>query len=151
LVLNSAAGILIGSGDINENSCYYKEGNDFSTIFNNIVLNGFTDSGTPVYGIYEDVNAATGGILGTRNQYSNNCVMNMDTPWHMVNGTHVNDINVAPTFVNYRADGSGDYHPRPGSSAIQAGIASLGGNSAPSTDLNGRLRPLGVAPNLGPY
>jgi hypothetical protein len=150
LIFNCLGGIINGSGEITPGGQYYTRGNDFTMIFNNIVINGFTGSGSPVVGIYEYVNRSSGGSLGTHNQYSNNCVLGMDTPWIMVNGTHVNDVNVLPTFVNYRADGSGDYHSVAGSSAIGAGIASLGGNSAPSVDLDGRSRSV-PACDLGPY
>jgi hypothetical protein len=150
LVFNCAGGILNGSGDLTVGGQYYTDGNDFTLIFNNIVINGFTGSSFPVFGIYEYVNRSSGGSLGTHNQYSNNCAVWMDTPRRMVNGTNVNDVNVVPTFVNYRADGSGDFHSVAGSSAIGAGVASLGGNPAPSVDFDGRSRS-GEACDLGPY
>ncbi|MFL5657690.1 MAG: choice-of-anchor Q domain-containing protein, partial [Ktedonobacteraceae bacterium] len=56
-------------------------------------------------------------------------------------------LTVDPGFVNFKIDGSGDYHLRAGSPAIGAGT-SVG---EPATDMNGLPRTIGAAVDLGPY
>lgn len=50
-------------------------------------------------------------------------------------------------FVDFKADGTGDYHLQAGSSAIDAGT-SVG---APSTDFDGNPRPQGQGYDVGPF
>lgn len=56
-------------------------------------------------------------------------------------------IEADPQFIRYAADGSGDYHLKLGSPAIDAGT-SIG---APSTDFDGNARPLGAGYDIGAY
>jgi hypothetical protein len=58
----------------------------------------------------------------------------------------VNTITQDVQFVNFKLDGSGDYHLKAGSPAIDAGT-SVG---APSTDFDGKPRPQGNI-DIGPY
>jgi hypothetical protein len=58
---------------------------------------------------------------------------------------HVNDVTIAPIFVNYQSDGSGDYHLQQGSSSIDPGIASLGGQPAPVANFDGVPGPVLLA------
>jgi len=58
-----------------------------------------------------------------------------------------NIIGIKPLFVNYRADGSGDYHLRSGSPAIDHGT----NLDAPSTDFDGTHRPQGAGYDIGAY
>ncbi|MFE0020894.1 DUF1565 domain-containing protein [Amycolatopsis sp. NPDC059021] len=52
-----------------------------------------------------------------------------------------------PRFVNYRADGSGDYHLAMGSPGIDGGTAA----GAPRHDIDGRRRPQGRGYDIGAY
>ena len=61
--------------------------------------------------------------------------------------TGTNLTNADPKFVNYQADGSGDYHLASGSPAINTATSTL----APSTDFDGNPRPYGSAPDCGCY
>ncbi|MFE0022810.1 choice-of-anchor Q domain-containing protein [Amycolatopsis sp. NPDC059021] len=52
-----------------------------------------------------------------------------------------------PRFVNYQADGSGDYHLTAGSPGIDCGTA----EKAPTHDIDGRTRPQGKGYDIGVY
>jgi hypothetical protein len=75
----------------------------------------------------------------------------MANAWGLSVSTHVNDSQGTPSFVDYRPDGSGDYHLADGSWCTDQGIASLGGAAAPTTDFDGASRPAGPAFDIGPY
>ena len=66
---------------------------------------------------------------------------------------HSNDISVDPalgtTFVNWKADGSGDYHEKAGSPTIDKGSSSAG--VAPTADFDGNPRPQGAGYDIGAY
>jgi hypothetical protein len=66
---------------------------------------------------------------------------------------HSSDMSVNPalgtTFVNWQADGSGDYHLKTGSPLIDAGSAAAG--LAPTDDLDGAARPQGSSDDIGAY
>lgn len=57
------------------------------------------------------------------------------------------NISADPQFVNYLANGSGDYHLKSTSPAIDKGTTL----NAPSTDLDGNTRPKGAAFDIGAY
>ncbi|MCU1248388.1 MAG: hypothetical protein JWQ49_1417 [Edaphobacter sp.] len=65
---------------------------------------------------------------------------------------HSNDISVDPslgtTFVNWQANGSGDYHQKTGSPTIDAG-SSIG--TPPTHDFDGNPRPQSVRYDIGAY
>jgi parallel beta-helix repeat protein len=65
---------------------------------------------------------------------------------------HSNDISVDPslgtTFVNWQANGSGDYHAKAGSPAIDNG-SSVG--TPPTHDFDGNPRPQSVRYDIGAY
>lgn len=52
-----------------------------------------------------------------------------------------------PGLVNYQSNGTGDYHLKAGSIAIDAGVST----NAPSNDIDGHTRPVGKAVDIGPY
>lgn len=66
---------------------------------------------------------------------------------------HSNDISINPalgtTFVNWQADGSGDYHQKAGSPTIDKGSSSAG--LAPKFDHDGNPRPQGAGYDIGAY
>jgi Right handed beta helix region/Protein of unknown function (DUF1565) len=88
------------------------------------------------------------GATGTSNRYENNMIWNNNGPITLQNGlADQNTINADPLFVNYQANGSGDYHPNQGSRAINA-ATTLG---LPAEDFDGAPRPFGSGPDIGPY
>jgi pectate disaccharide-lyase len=66
---------------------------------------------------------------------------------------HPNDISVDPalgtTFINWKRDGSGDYHERAGSPTIDAGNSTLA--LPPASDFDGTPRPQGARTDIGAY
>jgi Right handed beta helix region len=89
-----------------------------------------------------------GGETGSNNQYFKNLLWgNGDNTIRLNTGWQTGTIVADPQFVDYRADGSGDYRLQPSSPAIDAGIATV----APSVAINGSARPLSRGVDLGPY
>ena len=66
---------------------------------------------------------------------------------------HSGDLSLDPalgtTFVNWQADGSGDYHQKAGSPTIDAGTSTLG--PPPTSDFDGNPRPKGARTDIGAY
>jgi hypothetical protein len=62
-------------------------------------------------------------------------------------GTASGTITADPRFVNYKADGTGDYHLTDTSAAINKGLLAY----APSTDLDGNSRLPGPGCDIGAY
>jgi hypothetical protein len=83
------------------------------------------------------------GVSGT--QITNNIIYN--NPTAVTGGTAQNSISVDPQFVNYQADGTGDYHLKAGSPAIDKGTAT----NAPKIDYDGHPRPQGNGVDIGAY
>jgi hypothetical protein len=97
---------------------------------------------------------------GVSINYANNDLWNNNggsycIEWDTTNNqsVHSNDISVDPsigtTFVNWNADGSGDYHQKAGSPTIDAGTSSSPG--APKVDFDGKPRPQGQSQDIGAY
>jgi len=117
---NGEGGFVVGGGDyVNQSApC------DYMVVTNNIAY------GNTGYGFSEQ------GDNGTHNIWSNNLANGNGTDWSLNTSSHVNDVAGAPGFVNYQADGSGDYHLHAGSPAIGAGLTTY----APATDFSGVTR-----------
>ena len=79
--------------------------------------------------------------------YANNSVFGNRTNWGTMRNPHSHDVNVAPAFVNYQRDGSGDYRLRIGSPLIGKGSTE---HFAPN-DFLGKMRPSGSAVDIGAY
>ena len=142
-------GILIGSGDVSDSNAggghYYTGGIDNCRVFNNIVYKG------TAYGIEEEADSSTGGLIGPNNQYSNNlCFQCASGPTLMVHGSPIDTLTSDPLFVNPTMDATGDYHLTASSPALNAGIATLGNVNAPTIGLDGQTRPIGIF-DLGCY
>src|SRR5439155_24189933 len=87
--------------------------------------------------------------IGSHNQILNNIVYgNRDGNMVLLAGNPASGtITSDAQFVNYQQDGSGDYHLKSTSPAIDAGTPV----GAPSTDFDGNPRPQGKGYDIGPY
>jgi hypothetical protein len=130
-VFHSKVGILIGNGD----GGALPGGSANSYVANNIVVNN-TAIGIEEY-----------GLVGSGNSYVNNLVWNNPTNYSVSSASPVGNGSSDPLFVNYQADGSGDYHLRPSSPAIDKGTNA----GAPLKDFDGGPRPEGPAWDVGAY
>jgi hypothetical protein len=128
---NDSWGIIYGGGDyvLGSGPC------DHMTVVNNIVVGNDT-------GIEEL------GELGTHNVVKYNQVYGSITyAYYPPLMAHTNDIVGAPGFVNYQADGSGDYHLTAGAPGVNAAYVP----NAPATDFDGFARPAGGTADIGAY
>jgi hypothetical protein len=130
-VFHSNVGILIGDGD----GGALPGGSANNYVANNIALN----------------NAAIGieeyGLVGSGNSYVNNLVWNNPTNYSVSSASPVGNGSSDPLFVNYQADGSGDYHLTSLSPAIDKGTSLR----APQHDFDGGARPVGATWDIGAY
>jgi hypothetical protein len=127
---NGGYGIIYGGGDyVNLTSpC------DYMTVTNNIVY------GNPT-GIREL------GDIGSHNVVSTNLCYANGTDYLLSVSSHSGDVHADPVFVNYQADGSGNYRLQTSSPAKDAGLITY----APATDYDGIARPVGSACDIGAF
>jgi hypothetical protein len=87
-------------------------------------------------------------VTGTHNQLTNNLLYN-NASLYIQGGTVPlkNTITADPQFVNYQSNGTGDYHLKSTSPAIDAGVA-LG---APAMDYEDNSRPQGNGYDIGAF
>lgn len=92
-------------------------------------------------------NGVAGGIQEAGNVSGNKYINNFSPDGiHLINGTQTGSITSGdPMFVNYQADGTGDYHLQPGSPAIGKADATY----APATNAESLNRT--APPNIGAY
>jgi hypothetical protein len=109
-------------------------------VFNNIVYNN------AAYGIYQYCNSGQ-SCIGSGNAVANNLVYGSSKPITMRVGSATGTINADPQFVNFQANGTGDYRLKSNSPAVNKGTAT----SAPTTDIDGIARPRGAALDIGAY
>ncbi|WP_297854776.1 choice-of-anchor Q domain-containing protein [Meiothermus sp.] len=124
---NLYGGISVGSG---ENTRGFKAENFL--VANNIVV------GNP-RGISEENNTGV-------NRFVANLVWNNTTNWVLLTSSQQNSLSEDPRFINFKADGTGDYRLQNDSPAIDKGIR----EAAPGFDFLGQARIQGAAPDLGP-
>jgi len=131
-VFNSFGGILIGAGD----SGALVNGSQNNYVANNISVNNL-GYGIREYGLTSD-NTYTDNLV-----YNNPANTAMTKAGDVVTGT----IIANPMFVEYLADGVGNYQLQAGSPAINSGTLV----NAPSTNLAGASRSGGTNTNIGAY
>jgi hypothetical protein len=120
-IFDNGLGISVGAGDFNQGA--YPADN--VKVVNNIV---YDNRGS---GIQEH------GLTGTHNVYQNNLVYQNGTNWDLQNGlTHTGTVTADPQFLNYQRGGTGDYHLKATSPAINKGTTA----NAPTTDIDGDAR-----------
>jgi hypothetical protein len=130
-VFNVKVGILIGDGD----GAALPGGSANNYVADNIVVNN------TAIGIQEF------GLVGNGNSYVNNLVWKNPRNYSVTSASPVGTVSSDPLFVNYQADGSGDYHLKSASPAIDKGT-NLG---APLNDFDGGARPVGATWDIGAY
>ena len=124
--------ILIGSGD----SGAVAGGISNARVANNICY------GNSRYAIIES------GTIGTGNVYANNCLFNNTSGGYSVtSATPTGTVASDPLFLNYLANGTGDYHVAAGSPCVDAGTPTY----SMATDLDGVTRPQGSQVDIGAY
>lgn len=134
-------GIVLGSGD---GGGY--NGTDESRIDNVIVANNIVYK-NPASSITEYCYPKQ-PCIGPNIQIVSNLVNGNGQGIHLLGGTPASGmIDADPMFVNYQINGSGDFHLKKGSPAIDKGKAT----GAPSTDLDGQKRPQGSGVDIGAY
>ncbi|MET0855357.1 MAG: choice-of-anchor Q domain-containing protein, partial [Telluria sp.] len=109
-------------------------------VVNNLVYNN------AAYGIYQFCSAGK-ACLGSGNVVSNNLVFGSSKPIVMKVGSASGTVAANPQFVNYQANGTGDYRLKSNSPAINKGTAS----SAPTFDMDNIARPRGASHDIGAY
>lgn len=129
------SGIVVGNGDAPGGTKA-----DYIRVSNNIVFNN-PNAGISEY-CYRGENC-----IGPNNTYANNLVRGNGTGIVLKIGSATGTVTADPQFVNYQANGSGDYSLKSTSPAIDAGSTT----SAPSTDIVGTTRPQGVRHDIGAY
>jgi hypothetical protein len=85
--------------------------------------------------------------IGSGNVVANNLAFGNGSNIIMKVGSATGTITADPQFVNYQANGTGDYRLKSTSPAINKGTAT----SAPTTDISGVARPRGAAHDIGAY
>ncbi len=143
---NDAGGILVGAvaSEFTSGTAL----NDYTVVSNNIVVyNGAVVGRT---GISEN------GATGPHNIYANNLVWkNLPTEGALQTGVAYGTVWADPQFVNYQADGTGDYHLKSTSPAVNAGVKSAPTNPnanlgvSPTYDIEGYSRALNGRWDIG--
>jgi hypothetical protein len=128
-------GIVTGSGD-SPGGMQLKN----TKVINNIVYN---NPGVSIKQYcYSGVNC-----IGSGNVTANNLVFGNGSGVSLKTGTATGTITQNPLFVNYQANGTGNYRLQSNSPAINKGVAS----SAPTSDMDNVSRPKGGAVDIGAY
>jgi hypothetical protein len=126
---------------------------DFTMVSNNLIFyNGLPSGGWVAnnvkagrYGITQE------GNYGSNNKFLNNIVFgNQPTDYNTnvsPSGGQLVDPTLGTIFMNWQKDGSGDYHLKSTSPAIDKGSST----SAPPIDFDGAARPQGAGVDIGAF
>jgi hypothetical protein len=133
---NMGGGIVIGTGDSPGGVVL-----DNTKVVNNIVYNN--PSASILEYCYSGQNC-----IGSHNIIANNTVYGNGSKISLKVGNSSNNFTFDPLFVNYQANGTGDYHLKTTSPAIDKGQSVIG---IPTTDLDNKPRVLGQSIDLGAY
>ena len=128
-------GILLGAGD--------RPGGvvlNNTRVINNIVYNN------PAASIMEYCYSGQ-NCTGAHNTIANNLVYGNGSRIALRAGTAKDTIDADPQFVDFQANGAGNYRLRISSPAIDKGLST----DAPSTDIDNATRPRGAALDIGAY
>jgi hypothetical protein len=128
-------GILIGNGDAPGGVIL-----DHTTVINNIV---YKNPGASI----RQYCYAKEECIGSNNVIANNLVSGNGGDISMKVGSASATVETNPRFVNFRADGKGNYHLKRKSPAVNHGRSEL----APAYDINHVVRPRGAAVDIGAY
>lgn len=126
---NGSGGLVVGAGDAPYNGV--AEG---FVVTNNIFYDNLG------WGMVEE------GQYGTNTFVANLVYKNAGGNTSLANPS-TDELRVDPSFVDYRADGSGDYRLKTGSPAIDTGTT----QGAPTFAIDGAPRPQGNGMDRGPY
>lgn len=85
--------------------------------------------------------------IGANNVTSNNLVYGNGRPISLRSGSATATVAADPQFVDYRANGGGNYRLRAGSPAINGGTLT----AAPAFDIDNVVRPKGGGADIGAY
>ena len=85
--------------------------------------------------------------IGSSNTTANNLVYGNGSGINLRVGSATGTISANPLFVNYQANGSGNYRLQSTSPALDKGVAT----SAPTYDIDDVARPRGAAHDIGAY
>lgn len=128
-------GIVIGSGDSPGGVVL-----DNTRVVNNIVYNN------PAASIVEYCYSGQ-SCIGANNTIANNLVYGNGSGISLRVGSASGTITSDPQFVNYQANGTGDYRLKSTSPGIDKGVSMY----APSFDIDNVARPRGAALDIGAY
>ena len=128
-------GIEIGTGDSPGGVVL-----DNTHVLNNIVYNN------PGAGIMEYCYSGQ-SCIGSHNTVTNNLVYGNGGAISLKVGTATGTVSADPQFVNYQANGSGDYRLKSTSPAVDHGVSTY----APVYDIDNVMRPRGAAIDIGAY
>jgi hypothetical protein len=154
----------IGSTTVAFGNCVPMNSGTSHVVFavNNVCVNNGAAGG---FCPFNNMSSALGGLIANNMVYNiqsanqkgsgpqTACIFTNGGPAVVIGNKLSNSVGVNdPVFVNYQPDGTGDYHLRSGSPAINAGITSCSGTNLsciPNVDFDGNPRP--ARPSLGAY
>ncbi|MEO7576786.1 MAG: choice-of-anchor Q domain-containing protein, partial [Massilia sp.] len=128
-------GIIIGNGDAPGGVIL-----DHATIINNIV---YKNPGASI----REYCYSRENCIGAHNVIANNLLSANGSGISLIVGSATATVLSDPQFVNFKADGKGNYHLKKSSPAANQGHSAL----APAYDMNKIARPRGTAVDIGAY
>ncbi|WLI90654.1 right-handed parallel beta-helix repeat-containing protein [Massilia sp. R2A-15] len=128
-------GIVIGNGDAPGGVVL-----DYATVINNIV---YQNPGASI----REFCYAQEKCIGEHNVIANNLVHGNGSGISLKVGSDSATVLTDPQFVDFKADGTGDYHLKSTSPAANQGRLAL----APAYDMDNAARPRGAAVDIGAY